>query len=451
MMLWSALALLSLGQPTQILTLEEALRLAKQSRPLIQSARATARAADARVDATLAPLLPEVSGSASYARQTGNFVARPGQLPSTVTQTVKGANFDTFGFWNFAANANWQLFDFGGAWSSRAAAKASRAALYASAEATEGDVALAVESAFFTAWGQSALVGVAKAGVEAAQGHLSQTQAMVSVGTKPELDLAQVKADLASARLDLVKAENAALLAKAQLVRVLGAPMPEASGPVIGGMNPPAGAIAPLYAFEVADEEPSAVPGEDGAVGALADQAAAARPELRALSAQSLSLVEQRDAVWAGYFPSLSLGSGFNLLGANLDAMTWNWNAQLTLSWSIWKGGSTSAALRENDAQQEAALAQLEEQRLGVRAEVREAQLAVGAAKAAAVATAELDAAASERLRLAEGRYAAGAGTIIELEDAQLAATSAKAQVVQVRVQLAVARAQLRHALGGAD
>ena len=58
MMLWSALALLSLGQPTQILTLEEALRLAKQSRPLIQSARATARAADARVDATLAPLLP---------------------------------------------------------------------------------------------------------------------------------------------------------------------------------------------------------------------------------------------------------------------------------------------------------------------------------------------------------------------------------------------------------
>lgn len=449
MMLWSALALLSLGQPAQILTLEEALRLAKQSRPLIHSARATARAADARVDASLAPLLPEVSGSASYARQTGNFVARPGQLPSTVTQTVKGANFDTFGFWNFAANANWQLFDFGGTWSSRAAAKASRAALYASAEATEADVALAVESAFFTAWGQGALVGVAKAGVEAAQGHLSQTQAMVSVGTKPELDLAQVKADLASARLDLVKAENAALLAKAQLLRVIGAPMPEASGPATGGMNPPA--IAPIYAFEVADEELPAVPGEDGAVGALADQAAAARPELRALSAQSLSLVKQRDAVWAGYFPSLSLGSGFNLLGANLDAMTWNWNAQLTLSWSIWKGGSTSAALRENDAQQEAALAQLEEQRLGVRAEVREAQLAVGAAKAAAVATAELDAAASERLRLAEGRYAAGAGTIIELEDAQLAATSAKAQVVQVRVQLAVARAQLRHALGGAD
>ena len=83
-----------------------------------------------------------------------------------------------------------------------------------------------------------------------------------------------------------------------------------------------------------------------------------------------------------------------------------------------------------------------------MRAEVREAQLAVRAAKAAAIATQELDSAAAERLRLAEGRYAAGAGTIIELEDAQLAATTAKAQVVQVRVQLAVARAELLHALG---
>lgn len=427
-MILCSLALLSFGQPAQVLTLEEALRLAKASRPLIQSARANAKAGDARVDASLGPLLPEVSGSASYARQTGNFVARPGQLPSSVTQTVKGANFDTFGFWNFAANANWQLFDFGGAWSSRAAAKATRAALYATAEATEADVALAVHSAYFTAWGQSALVGVAKASVEAALGHLSQTEAMVTVGTKPELDLAQVKADLASARLDLVKAENAALLAKAQLVRVLGAPLSEA--------------------FEVADAELPSVPGEDGAVEPLADQATSARPELRALSAQSRMLIEQGDAVWAGYFPSLSLGSGFNLLGANLDAMTWNWSAQLTLSWSIWKGGATSAALRENEAQQEAALAQLEEQRLAVRSEVREAQLAVRAAKAAAIATLELDGAAAERLRLAEGRYAAGAGTIIELEDAQLAATTAKAQVVQVRVQLAVARAQLIHALG---
>lgn len=427
-MILCTLALLSLGQPTQVLTLEEALRLAKASRPLIQSARANARAGDARVDASLAPLLPDLSGSASYARQTGNFVARPGQLPSTVTQTVKGANFDTFGFWNFAANVNWQLFDFGGAWSTRAAAKATRAALYATAEATEADVSLAVHSAYFTAWGQSALVGVAKASVEAALGHLSQTQAMVAVGTKPELDLAQVKADLASARLDLVKAENAALLAKAQLVRVLGAPLREG--------------------FEVADEELPGVPGEDGAVEPLADQAASARPELRALSAQSRALIEQADAVWAGYFPSLSLGSGFNLLGANLDAMTWNWSAQLTLSWSIWRGGATSAALRENEAEQEAAQAQLEEQRLAVRAEVREAQLAVRAAKAAAIATQELDSAAAERLRLAEGRYAAGAGTIIELEDAQLAATTAKAQVVQVRVQLAVARAELLHALG---
>ncbi|MFO0723347.1 MAG: TolC family protein [Myxococcota bacterium] len=424
----SLIPLLLAADPGRVLTLEEALAIAKKSRPLLVAARANVRAAEARVDASLAPLLPELNGTASYAQQTGNFVSRPGQLPSSVTQTIPSASFNTFGFWNFGLNASVMVFDFGAARSSRAAQKANRAGLEATREASEDDVALAVRSAYVAAWAQEAMVGVAKASVDAADRHLEQIDAMVQVGTRADLDLAQVKADRASARLTLVNAENASLAARADLARV------------IGGMDE--------GDFTVKDEGLAPLEDEDGLLGPLADKAIANRPELRALEAQRLALAEAHDATFAAFFPSLSLASGFTFLGANLDNLTWNWNAQLLLSWSIFKGLQTRSNLRENEASQEASLAQAEEQRLSVRSEVEQARLAVRAAKASGQAAEELDVAAKERLRLAEGRYAAGVGTVIELEDAQVAAATASAQLVQTRYQLAVARAQLLHALG---
>jgi outer membrane protein len=56
---------------------------------------------------------------------------------------------------------------------------------------------------------------------------------------------------------------------------------------------------------------------------------------------------------------------------------------------------------------------------------------------------------ARQRLRLAEGRYQSGIGTVIELGDAQLALTAAAAQRVQADYTLSSSRgAQLLHALG---
>jgi outer membrane protein len=52
------------------------------------------------------------------------------------------------------------------------------------------------------------------------------------------------------------------------------------------------------------------------------------------------------------------------------------------------------------------------------------------------------------RLTLAEGRYQAGVGNVIELGDSQVALTTAAAQEVQAIFNLATARAKLLQALG---
>jgi outer membrane protein len=83
-----------------------------------------------------------------------------------------------------------------------------------------------------------------------------------------------------------------------------------------------------------------------------------------------------------------------------------------------------------------------------VRADVDSARLAVRAALALLEADQEAVEASRERQRLAEARYASGAGSALELSDANLSRTSAEAQLVQAEYQLASARAQLLRALG---
>jgi len=83
-----------------------------------------------------------------------------------------------------------------------------------------------------------------------------------------------------------------------------------------------------------------------------------------------------------------------------------------------------------------------------IRLELEQARLGIRAAQALGAASEDALINARDRLRLAEGRYQAGVGNIIELGDAQLAQTAAAAQRVQADYQLFTARAQLLKALG---
>jgi outer membrane protein len=104
--------------------------------------------------------------------------------------------------------------------------------------------------------------------------------------------------------------------------------------------------------------------------------------------------------------------------------------------------------VREARGNFDAAKAGLAAERLGVEAQVTQSQLEVQAARVAIDAARDSVTNARERLRLAEGRYESGVGSIIELEDAQLAYSSASAQLVQADYVLSSARADLLSALG---
>ena len=397
----------------RVITLEEAVASARANEPQLRQAQANARAAEARADQQRAGLLPQVGVNGSV------------QWSGDDRDTFPGGDRDT---WGASVSADQTIFDAGtiNRWRS---ARSSAAALRSAASTTRLDVVSAVQAAFFAARAERDLVRVARETVKNDEAHLRQVQAFVDVGTQPPIALAQVRADLASARLALIRAENSYANARARLAQAMGLREWDAS-------------------FEVADDTLPAVAGEDGPLEPLLAEASAARPELATITAQERASVQSRAAARAGWLPSLGARATYGQSGELLEQTDGSWSAGVFLSWNVFNGGFTSASVREADAALESLRAQEEALRTAIRVELEQAYLGVRAAREGVVAAREAESAAREQLRLAEGRFRAGAGSIIELGDAQVGASTAAAQRVQAEFDLSAARAALSRAVG---
>jgi outer membrane protein len=201
-------------------------------------------------------------------------------------------------------------------------------------------------------------------------------------------------------------------------------------------------------AYDVANEGLPAVPGEDGSDERLVADALKARPEIVAYEKQREADTLTVRALKGGYGPSLTAGAAGGTAGYALDSLNPAWAVGATLAWPFFQGGLTRGQVHTAEANLDYVNAQLEAEKLQVRFDVQQAGLTLRAAKASIDAANEALANAREQLRLAEGRYQAGVGSIIELGDAQITETNAAAQVVQADFNLSTARAQLLTALG---
>ncbi len=411
-------------------TLDDALRIAREHQPQLLAARAGTTAAVARADQALSALLPQVAATGSYERSTMNFALRPGLLPSSF-KASSSSSWATTDYWTFGATASQLVYDFGqtpGHWhASQALASSQRG----TERATLLQVLLGVRTTYFTARAGKDLVKVASDTLVNQEAHLRQIEGFVRVGTRPDIDLAQARTDRANAEVQLINAQNAYLTAKAQLNQAMG--------------------LVQDTDYEVADEVLPPVRGEDQPIDALVAEALKGRPDVTALEEQSRAQRLTLGAVRGAYAPSLGVSTGMNDAGPTLDNMAWNWNATVTLTWNLFQGGLTRAQEQEARANIDAAEAQLETLRQQVRVDLEQARLSVRAARSALVAAGEALTNAQLQLKLAERRYTTGVGNVIELGDAQVALTAAAAQRVQAQYNLSSSRAQLLRALGRED
>jgi outer membrane protein len=171
------------------------------------------------------------------------------------------------------------------------------------------------------------------------------------------------------------------------------------------------------------------------------------RPELISLRALRRAATEDVSSRKKEYLPDLTGGANTDWSGTSgpLDN-SWNFGGAVTVP--IFTGGLISARIGEAHAQaialgfQEQALAQ------DVALEVRRAVLEIARAREATLVTDRARTQARANLELAEGRYQAGVGNVIELTDAQAQRTSAEAEYVRSLYGFQTAVAGLERAIG---
>lgn len=414
--------------PARVLTLAQVEHLALAQQPQMLVARTQTDVAQAGVEQARAPLLPQVTLSGQYSQQTGNFVARPGSLPSATSPAPSINLAKSYGFWNFGVTGTQLIYDFGQTWDKYRSASSTLEFQRLFERTTQLQLIANARRIYFNVRANKDLVGVARETLQDQETHLKQVAGFVTVGTQPPIALAQQKAAVATARVQLISAQNNYETSKAQLN--------QASG-IVGDTD-----------YDVGEEVLAPVDDEDQPLETLVAKAMANRPELAALGKQHEAEQAAVRSAKGAYGPSVAAQAGFTEVGSNLDGLVPNWNAGLLLTWPIFQGGLTNGQVHQAEATLAGVDAQQSLEVLQVRLDVNSAQLAVRAAKTTIDAAEDAVTSAREQLRLAEQRYATGVGSIIELNDAQVAYTTAAAQLVQARYQLASARAQLLAALG---
>ena len=176
------------------------------------------------------------------------------------------------------------------------------------------------------------------------------------------------------------------------------------------------------------------------------------RPDLRSAEDRTKFLNFISETERRGTLPSLSLSATHTrTLDPSVNQRDKSTTATAFLSFPIFDSGITRArvaAAKEDERQAQLAVEQIG---LAVGLQVRQALVRLENAQQTLEVARKTVEQASEALRIAEVRYEAGEGILLDITDAQLSLTQAKQAVVAARYDYLAAYADLQFAVGTDD
>jgi outer membrane protein len=185
------------------ITLEEAVAIALEGQPQIVARLADYQAARFRVDQTLAPLLPQLTGSWTAARTQS--------VTTNDATSTRGAQTVT----SWATNTNARitlsqiLFDFGKNFASIESARKQADVALEDIELQRQLIAFTVKESYTNMLFSQRLIRVNQQALERAELNLRSARGFFDVGTRPKSDVTRAEVDVANARVDVIRARNA--------------------------------------------------------------------------------------------------------------------------------------------------------------------------------------------------------------------------------------------------
>lgn len=404
------------------ITLEEAVRLARQNSPQMIAARNAIDANEATVRTRKSAFLPTVSGSIGSSWGAGQTFDNAGNI-------VNRNNITPWS-WSRRVSVNWTIFDGFDRNYQLAAARANVASAEANEVATEYSVAYSVSQQYYAALAARESRAAAQTALTEATQNLRAATARIASGAATRSDSLRAAIQVGNQQLAVLSAENDLQNANAALTRLVGTPFS-------------------VTAAE-SDTSLSAVTADSATLSQYLLTAPAVRSAQASLAAANAGVRSSR----TDYFPSLSTSYGLTNNISDTTFKLWqgrtlqNKSFSLSLSVPIFNGLGREETVQRARITESNARASLRDAEMLAQQQLVQylGQLRLAQARIA-IMQASLEA-AQEDLRVQQQRYDLGASTQLELLTTQTQLNSARYNLVNARYQVRIAKAQLEQLLG---
>ncbi len=402
------------------ITREQAERLALKNNPRITAGQLLALAAGQVTREVRSQELPQVEGYITAVKAEDASRVGAGELNSSRLYTHAGTG----------GTLQQLLIDFGHTRNLVSHANLLAKAQGRIAAATEQDVLLATDQAFYRLLNAQSLLQVAQATVQARGSVQSLAQALTRSALKSTLDLEVASADLSQSQLLELDAETDVAAAAAALTALLAAPADTVYRAVEAE-----GAISP--------------PSTD--VHALMEVAQGQRPDLQALQFNVQADQKLARAQQLQYLPSISAlatGGATPVRPDGVFAENWYAAAGVNLSIPLFTGFRIHAQAEEARFRAQAEARQAADLSNNISRDVRVATLNAQTAFRRIAVTETFRRQAEQALSLAQTRYKLGLSSIVELSQAQLQSTEAAVSAVNAHFDYMLALRTLDYSQG---
>lgn len=399
--------------------LQTLISLALTHNPQMEIARQQINQAKGQLTATRAGYLPRISTGAG----------------STYTHIRDLTPEDEDAVINVNINGSQLLYDFGKTGRGIDSVRYTLDAAGFNLEQTGHEVIFQVKQAYYALLEKIHLVSVAEQSVATYQKHLYRAGKYFEAGVRTRIDITNAELELANARLDLLRARSNTQIARTKLEQVTGIPLK-------GKKNILKKAVLPLT--DMIKNMPEPPP----PLESLLETARKKRPELLQVAQQLKAADAVIRQIKAEFWPTVTATASYEDYETDLQSFHDQWRIGAGLTWEIFSGFETEGKLAEARSKMMEINGRKNELELAVIQDVTDTFLRArehwDGVKIADMAV-KL---AEKNLELAEGRYKAGLGDMIEFNDAQLNLTRSQSDLIGTYFSYLTALAGIERATG---
>ena len=430
MMLWCGIGT-AYAQPLE-LTLDQCIERTLKNDLSIRSAQHRVRAAEKTVDQARAAFLPQMQAS------TGERLIAQGPTSDQPYFDPQNQRWIQPGEQKFTTasagvSLSQSIYNGGRNWAQIAQARAhvemARADLWIQRRAA----IQTVKERYIEMLKAEKLLEVAQEALRLGEAQLKQSQTMYELGVKTKMDVLKSRVKMAGDKLNLISAQNRLDQARASLARAL-------------GLDP----TTPVRIVEERFALPDSLPDFETALS----QALQQRPEM---DWATWNVKSKRAAVplqKSGHRPKVFVSAGYSWSDEDYGALRdmfsqkYSWSYGFSLSIPLFDGFATRSGVRSAQEMLRSAENTLEQQRRDIALQIQQALLDLQREGERIELSEESIVSAEEDLRYAEESYRLGAGTILEVLDAQAKLTDARNARAGALYDVQLARLKLDMAMG---